>query len=195
MDHIFIKEEIEDTHEEGSGSSTSDTYGSKNSTTFTTSTPPSSFSSLPTVSLPPTQRVLPSTLSPSLSVASGLSGGYKYFRPNANENFRYESTSSFNPHGLQKKSPEIHPSRSKHPITQSSLLSPPLLPTGPSFQHHLHSSNLAVVHGHPQDPHVGAGSSIAQDGGFSQEDEWKNIKVVRIKAVIPSGLLTFNFRC
>ena len=129
----------------------------------------------------PPLRVLPSTLSPSLSVASGLSGGYKYFRPNANENFRYESTSSFNPHGLQKKSPEIHPSRSKHPRTQSSLLSPPVLTTRPSFQHHLHSSNLAVVPGHPQDPHVGAGSSIAQDGGFSQEDEWKNIKVVRIK--------------
>jgi len=50
-------------------------------------------------------------------------------------------------------------------------MSPPLLPTGPSYQLHSPKSNIALVPGYPQ---VGAG----QDGGTSQEDEWKNIKVM-----------------
>ena len=178
MAHIFIKEEIEDTHEEGSASSPSNAFGSRNSASFSTSIPPSS-SSTPTVSLPPTQRVLPSTLSPRSVVASGVAGGYKYFRQNENEPFCNESNSSVNPIGPKRKGPEIHHSRSKHQRVQPSLLSPPLLPTGPAFRHHLHRCNLAVVPGQPQDSHLGAGSPMAQDGGVSQEDEWKNIKVVR----------------
>jgi hypothetical protein len=169
MDHIFNKENIEDSNEEGSASSTYNAFGSRNQATFSTSILRSS-SSNPTVSLPPTQRVLPSTLSTRSGVASGVAGGYKYSRPNENKHFHNESNSSFNPHG---------------PITadpNTKELNPPY--------HHPHCYQT----GHPQNPHLDTGSAMAQDGGVSQEDEWKNIKVVRLSSNSFRSLI-FHFRC
>ena len=101
-----------------------------------------------------------------------------HFSPKANEIFHCESAMDSKPPGLKRKGPEIDHSRSKLPRAQPSLISPPLLPTGPSFQLYKPNSNLAMVPGYPHDPQVGAGSATGQDAGASQEDEWKNIKVV-----------------
>ena len=56
--------------------------------------------------------------------------------------------------------------------SKKSLMSPTLL--------HNPKSKIAVVHGYPQNP---------QDGGVSQEDDWKNVKVVR-RIVGPRGSLS-----
>jgi len=101
-----------------------------------------------------------------------------HFSPKANEIFHCEPTIDSKPPGLKRKGPEIDHSRSKQPRAQPSLISPPLLPTGPSFQLYKPNNNLAMVPGYPHDPQNGAGSATTQDAGASQEDEWKNIKVM-----------------
>ena len=166
MDHIFIKEEVEDTYDAGSVSSASESYRSSN----TSLSPSFSVQTSSTYSFPPTQRVQPSTLAPRPGLAAG---GFRHYLSSATQ----ESSMTSNPPGLKRKGPENAANSSKHPRSRLSLLSPPLLPMGPSFQ--LPSpakSCTALVPGYP---HPGPGSSSPQDGGVSQEDEWKNIKVVR----------------
>ena len=158
MDHIFIKEEIEDTYDTVSLSSASESYSSRISTTSIS--PSCSILASSSISFPPTQRVLPARQ----GVAAGVSGGFQYCSPKASEELTLRSM----PPSLKGSGSEIVTSRSKHQRSQSSFMSPPLLPTGPSF--HSPSNNLAVVPGYPQNPQAGAGSSMAQDGGVSQED-------------------------
>ena len=166
MDHIFIKEEIEDTYDTVRLSSASESYSSRSSTTSTSSS--SSIPASSSLSIPPTQRVLPSTLPARQGVTAGVGGGFPYFRQNASEDLTMRSK----PPSLKRSGSDINTSRSKHYRSQSSTMSPPLLPTGPSL--HSPSTNLAIVPGYQQHPQAGE-----QDGGVSQEDEWKNIKVVR----------------
>jgi len=101
-----------------------------------------------------------------------------HFSPKANEIFHCEPSMDSKPPGLKRKGPEIEHTRTKQPRAQPSLISPPLLPTGPSFQLYKPNNNLAMVPGYPHDPQNGAGSATTQDTGASQEDEWKNIKVM-----------------
>ena len=169
MDHIFIKEEVEDAPDAGIVSPVSESYSNRRSNT--SMSPSLSVQTSSTNSFPPTQRVQPSTLAPRRGL---VAGGFPYYPPSVAQ----ESNISSNPPGLKRKGPDIATSNSKYPRSQLSLMSPPLLPTGPSY--HLPSptkSNIALVPGYP---HAGPGSSSQQDGGVSQEDEWKNIKVVRI---------------
>ena len=160
MDHIFIKEEVEDTHDAVSLSSASESYSSRSSNTSISQS--CSIPAFSSISFPPTQRVIPSTMSARQGEPAGVGGGFQHFSPNAID---------------------IVTSRSKHHRSQSSLMSPPLLRTGPSFQLHSPNSNLAVVPGYPQKPQAGAGSPTSHEGGVNQEDEWKNIKVVRRKNI------------
>jgi hypothetical protein len=167
MDHIFIKEEIEDTYDTVSLSSASESYSSRSSTT--SSSPSCSISASSSISFPPTQRVLPARQGVGAGIVDG-GGGLQHFRQNTSETMRSK------PPSLKRSGSEIATSRSKHHRSQSSLMSP-LLPTGPSL--HSPSTNLAIVAGYQQNQEVGTGPSMAQDGGVTQEDEWKNIKVVR----------------
>ena len=181
MDHIFIKEEVEDTYDAGSVSTVSESYSNRSSNTSLS--PSLSAQTSSTNSFPPTQRVQPSTLAPSRGL---VAGGFPHYLPSVTE----ESSINSNPPGLKRKGPETTNSNIKHPRSRLSLMSPPLLPTGPSF--HLpspHKSNTALVPGYPQ---AGPGSSITQDGGVSQEDEWKNIKVVRVLVFFLSNLKIFS---
>merc|ERR1719228_612865 len=162
MDHIFIKEEAEDTYDAGSASSASESYSSRSS--LTSMSPSFSIPASSASSFPPTQRVLPSTLSSGRGLPAP---GFPHFPTTASD----EPGMSSKPPGLKRKCPEMVNNSSKHSRSRLSLMSPPLLPTGPSFQLHSPKSNIAMVPGYPQ---VGA----AQDGGPSQEDEWKNIKVM-----------------
>jgi hypothetical protein len=95
------------------------------------------------------------------------------FIPAANEIFHCEASESKLSEFKRKNNPEKD-DVSKLPRTQLCLTSPPLLPTGPSFPLNQSSSNLAVVSGYPHDT-----QAAAQDAEAGQEDEWKNIKVVR----------------
>jgi hypothetical protein len=150
----MIKEELEETHNAVSESYSKRSSNTSNSPTY--SVPTSS-----SISFPPTQRVLPSSLSSIRGVAEGVGGRFSHFSPNANGGLSM-------PPGLKRRGPDIVNSRVKQYRKQQSLVSRPLLPTGPSFQLHNPNSKIAVVPGYPQNP---------QDG-VSQEDEWKNIKVV-----------------
>ena len=166
MDHIFIKEEVEDTYDAVSVPSASESFSNRSSSM----SPSFSTQTSTTNSIPPTQRVQPSTLLPRRGLAAG---GFPHYLLGVTQ----ESSMNSNPPGLKRKGPEIATSNSKHSRSRLSLMSPPLLPTGPSFQLPSPKSNIALVPGYP---HAGPESSSQQDGGVSQEDEWKNIKVVRI---------------
>ena len=152
----MIKEELEETH-----NAVSESYSMRSSNTANSQ--PYSVPTSSSISFPPTQRVLPSFLSSRRGLAEGVGGRFPHFSPNANEALNM-------PPGGKRRGADIVTSRSKQYRNQQSLMSPPLLPTGPSFQLHNPNSKIAVVPGYPQNP---------QDGGVSQEDEWKNIKVVR----------------
>ena len=149
MDHIMIKEELEETH-----NAVSESYSRRSSNT--SNSPPYSIPTSSSISFPPTQRVLPSSLSSRRGLAEGVGGRFPHFSPNDNE-------AQNMPPGLKRRSPDIV---TKQYRNQQSLVSP----TGHSFQLHNPSSKIAVVPGYPQNP---------QDSAISQEDEWKNIKVVR----------------
>ena len=151
----MIKEELEETH-----NAVSESYSRRSSNT--SNSPPYSVPTSSSISFTPTQRVLPSSLSSRRGAAEGFCGRFPHFSPNANEALKM-------PPGLKRRGPDIVTSRSKQYRNEQSL-SPPLLPTGSSSQLHNPKSKIAVVPGYPQNP---------QDGGVSQEDEWKNIKVVR----------------
>ena len=112
-------------------------------------------SSSSTNTFPPTQRVLPSTLLPRRPVVT------HYIPGGASE----ELSKSIKPPSLKRKCGEIASSTSKHSRSPLSLLSPSLFPLQSP------PSKVALVPGYP-----------AQEGGDSprQEDEWKNIKVVRL---------------
>ena len=146
MDHIFIKEEVEDTCDAESVSSASESFSMYNSPSYSSaySNPVSKTSS---ASIPPTQRVLPSKIN-------------------------HEAILISKPPCLKRKGPELDPSKFKHPRANPSLMSPPLLPSGPSF--HIPATPNKL----PGYQQKGGGCSNAQDVG-SQEDEWRNIKVVR----------------
>ena len=148
MDHIMIKEELEETH-----NAVSESYSRRSSNT--SNSPPCSVQTSSSISFQSTQRVSPNS--------EGVGGRFPNVSPNANEALNM-------PPGLKRRGPDIVTSRSKQYRNQQSLVSPPLIQTGPSFQLHNPNSKIAVVPGYPQNP---------QDGGASQEDEWKNIKVVR----------------
>ena len=60
--------------------------------------------------------------------------------------------------------------RAKISCSQGSLISPPLFKPRP---------NLAMVPGYPHEAAQANGAVSHEAGGASQEDEWKNIKVVR----------------
>ena len=62
--------------------------------------------------------------------------------------------------------------RAKISCSQGSLISPPLFKPRP---------NLAMVPGYPHEAGQANGGVNHEAGGPSQEDEWKNIKVVRRK--------------
>jgi hypothetical protein len=164
MDHIEIKEEVEETDDAGSLSSGSESYRRK-SINASNSSPSYSIPSSSS-SFPPTQRVLPSSLSSRRGLADGVCGRFPHFSQNANEALFMSSS----PPSLKQRGPEIVDNRSKQYRNQQSLMSPPLLPTGSSFQPQNPNSRVAVIPGYPQN---------TQDGGVSQEDEWKSIKVVR----------------
>ena len=185
MDHIFIKEEVEDTHDAVSLSSASESYSSRSSNTSISQS--CSIPAFSSISFPPTQRVIPSTMSARQGEPAGVGGGFQHFSPNAIEELNTRSK----PPSLKRNGSDIVTSRSKHHRSQSSLMSPPLLRTGPSFQLHSPNSNLAVVPGYPQKPQAGAGSPTSHEGGVNQEDEWKNIKVVRRKNIHNFEVLSY----
>ena len=159
MDNISIKEEVEDTVDADYSSNSSSTdYSTSSAYSVSLST------TVSTISVPPTQRVTPSTLSARRGMNAVGNGGFTHFTQNASDIFYTEPRKSCTPPGLKRKGEEVDPSRSKHSRAQPSLISPPLVPTGASY--------------HPQNGNHQNGASAAQDGE-SQEDEWKNIKVVR----------------
>ena len=148
MDHIFIKEEVEETCDVESVSSASDSLRFYNSPSYS-SPYCNTISKTPNASIPPTQRVFPSKIN-------------------------QEQTLSSKPPDLKRKGPELdHLSKPKHPRANPSLMSPPLFPTGPSF--HIPKTNHTLP-GYQQN---GGGCNNGQDDGVGQEDEWKNIKMVR----------------
>ena len=158
MENIIIKEEVEDTFDaEYSSNSNSTDYST--SSAYSGSKP----TTISTNSVPPTQRVIPSIPSARGGLIAVSSGGFTHFNQTAIDIFYREPMLSCTPPGHKRRGAELDPSRSKHSRAQSSLISPPLLPTGPSY--------------HQQNGNHQNGASAAQD--VSQEDEWKNIKVVR----------------
>ena len=94
------------------------------------------------------------------------------FIPATNDIFQCEESESKSS-GFKRKNVTVNDDVSKLPRIQPSLKSTPVLPTGPSFPSYKSNSNLAMVSGYPREP-----QATAQDAGASQEDEWKNIKVV-----------------
>ena len=64
--------------------------------------------------------------------------------------------------------------RAKISCSQGSLISPPLFKPRP---------NLAMVPGYPHEAAQANGAVSHEAGGASQEDEWKNIKVVSSEAM------------
>ena len=97
--------------------------------------------------------------------------------PKATEIFHCDSASSKGLPGLKRKfgesEREREGGRAKISSSQASLISPPLFKPRP---------NLAMVPGYPHEAaplgNTG-GVSREQEAGPGQEDEWKNIKVVR----------------
>ena len=153
---INIKEEVEE--------SPSASSAGESSSTVSTPSLSSSVSAPLSISVPPTQRVPPTTLS---SRQDSTLNGIPY----------YGSMLS----GVKRKSVGADPIRSKLPRSLPSLLSPPLLPSWPSFPHHQSSALGTRVPGAGVGagyPHAGTRSPAAQDAGQNYEDEWKNIKVV-----------------
>ena len=153
MDHISIKEEIEDNAEGMSvPSETFSIIGSRSSP------------------LPPTQRVLPSPMSSRGLASAGDGNQFRHSIRNQDLKFEREKIVDSKPPCLKRKGPELDLSKLKHPRGNPSLMSPPLIPRGPSF-------HIPKTHnGYQQN---GGGCSNGQDGGVGQEDEWRNIKVVR----------------
>jgi hypothetical protein len=94
------------------------------------------------------------------------------FIPASNDIFQCEEAETKSS-GFKRKNITVNDDISKLSRIQPSSTSPPVLPTGPSFPSYKSNSNLAMVSGYPREPQV-----TAQDTGASQEDEWKNIKVV-----------------
>ena len=91
--------------------------------------------------------------------------------PKAHEIFHCESTNTKQPlpgmkrkFGESEREREREAGRAKISCSQSSLISPPLFKPRP---------NLAMVPGYPHE------TGVQAEAGTSQEDEWKNIKVVR----------------
>ena len=72
--------------------------------------------------------------------------------------------------GESEREREREAGRAKISCSQSSLISPPLFKPRP---------NLAMVPGYPHEAAQANGAVSHEAGGASQEDEWKNIKVVR----------------
>ena len=152
MDNIIIKEEVEDTfNAEYSSNSSSTDYGTSSAYSGSKST------TISTNSVPPTQRVIPSIPSARGGLLAVSSGRLTHFNQNSSDIFYREPRLSSTPPGHKRKGAELDPSRSKHPRAQPSLISPPLVPTGPSY--------------HPQNGNPQNGASTAQDC-VSQEDEW-----------------------
>ena len=146
MDNIIIKEEVDDTFDaDYQSNSSSPDYSTTSTNSDSNSTPVS------TISVPPTQRVTPSTLSARRGMITVGSGRFTHFTQNASDIFYREPRLSCTPPGLKRKGERLDPSRSKHGRAQPSLIPPPLLPTGPSY--------------HPQNE-----ASKAQEG-VSQEDK------------------------
>ena len=90
--------------------------------------------------------------------------------PKATEIFHCESVASKVP-GLKRKLCESEREREGGRGKISSLISPPLFKPRP---------NLAMVPGYPHEAATQNGTR-EQEAGPSQEDEWKNIKVVRLE--------------
>ena len=95
--------------------------------------------------------------------------------PKATEIFHCESLATKLP-GLKRKFGENEREslggRAKVPCSQGQgfLISPPLFKPRP---------NLAMVPGYPHEAQPQGNGGVTQEVGGSQEDEWKNIKVVR----------------
>ena len=133
MDHIVIKEEIEDNYDAGRES-----YSSSSSTSYRTQISSSLSPSISSTTVLPTQRLIPSTL---LASRQGLNtvGSVRYY---AGDIFHKEPSLISKSSGLKRKGAELDPSRSKHARSQPPLISPPRVPTGPSFHSHNTNSNL-----------------------------------------------------
>jgi hypothetical protein len=175
MDNITIKEEVEDTSDaEYQSNSSSTDYSTSSAYLASLST------TVSTISVPPTQRVIPSTLSARSGLNAVSIGGFTHFNQNASDIFYREPRLSSTPPGQKRKGAELDPSRSKHSRAQPSLISPPLVPSGPSYN--------------PQNGNHQNGAGTAQDG-VSQEDEWKSIKVVRKIINFLPHLQHFHSRC
>ena len=107
-----------------------------------------------------------------LETASSLSS--LSHSPKANEIFHCDSVNlNTKLPGLKRKFGDSESSgvRAKVPCSQGSLISPPLFKPRP---------NLAMVPGYPHEAQPQGNGGVTQEVGGSQEDEWKNIKVVRI---------------
>ena len=95
------------------------------------------------------------------------------FSPKANEIFHCEAASSAKLPGLKRKmvGGDTEGIRAKISCTSSSssMISPPLFKPRP---------NLAMVPGYPHEA-SGAANHVSHEAAANQEDEWKNIKVVR----------------
>ena len=96
--------------------------------------------------------------------------------PKATEIFHCDSASSKGLPGLKRKfgeserEREREGGRAKISSSQASLISPPLFKPRP---------NLAMVPGYPHEAPLGNTGAVSREQEASQEDEWKNIKVVR----------------
>ena len=157
MDHIFIKEEIEDAYDTECIS-----VPLKASSSNKSRIPP----------IAPIQRVMPvpSSMSSRGAAAEGDGNQSGYSDRIQNGIFEREQILDSKPPCLKRKGPKLDLSKFKHHRANPSLMSPPLFPTGSSF--HVPKTN----NGYQQN---GGGDSNVQDGSVSQEDEWRNIKVVR----------------
>ena len=105
MDNIFIKEEVEDTYDAVSVSSASESFSNRSSNTSLS--PTISVQTSSTNSIPPTQRVQPSTLAPMRGL---VAGGFPHYPPSVTQ----QSSISSNPLGLKRKGPDIANSNSNH---------------------------------------------------------------------------------
>ena len=168
MDNIIIKEEVKDTFDaEYSYNRISTEYRTPSAYSGSKST------TISTISVPPIQRVIPSIPSARGGLIAVSSGGFTHFNQNASDIFHREPRLISSPSGLKRSGAELDPNRSKHLRAQPPLISPPLVPTGPSY--------------HQQNGNHHNGANTAQEGE-SQEDEWKNIKVVRRMIYFPTNV-------
>ena len=99
MDNIIIKEEVEDNvNAECQSNSSSAADSASLSTTVST------------ISVPPTQRVIPCTLSARRGLITVGSKGFTHFNQNTSDTFYREQRLSYTPSGLKRKGAELDPS-------------------------------------------------------------------------------------